>query len=395
MTVVDKFIALEADLNGVLLERAPEVHSAILALVAKRHMFMVGPPGVAKSMLVNELVKRIEDMDKNQYFKWLLTKHTTPEELYGPPDFTLMRDQGIYRRVTAKKLPEAHYSFLDEVFKANSAILNSLLTILNEGEFENHTDDARVPLNSLFAASNEIPTTAELAALADRLHFWHHTTALAEPSNFAQMLAMGKRDPEAFITLSDIEQANAEVQEIPIADTVFEVLVELRRTLNEEGIVASDRRFHQSIEVIKAEAWIKGHEEATVVDCRPLQHMMWRDISQIDTVRKIVLDMADPLERDILDVLSELESVYHQFQRDLDDADVSSRKAMITIEAYQKVTAAKGDYKELKARVEESNNDYPSIERLRKRIKEIGPILMEQGQVIQTQTKSLLSGDED
>ena len=170
--LVEKFKAVENDLNRVLIERREEVHSSVLALAGKRHLFMFGPPGVAKSFLVDELVRRIVADGENAAvcFKWLLTKFSVPEELYGGPDLLTLKDKGIYRRVTDGKLPQAHIAFLDEAFKANSAILNSLLKILNENEFDNPGDEPHVPLITMFAASNELPASSELEALADRLH---------------------------------------------------------------------------------------------------------------------------------------------------------------------------------------------------------------------------------
>lgn len=390
----DKFLKLEDEMNDSLIERGPEIHSAVLAILSRRHMFMVGAPGIAKSMLVTKLVSLISGLDRETCFKWLLTKHTTPEELYGPPDFTLMRNEGIYKRVTSKKLPEAQFAFLDEIFKANSAILNTLLTIINEGEFENHNDDPSVPLQTLFAASNEIPTTAELEALADRLHFWHHVEPIKESANFVKMLEGVKRTDDPVLSLEDIAAAQREVDEVVITDLIYEVLVDLRSTMSDEGIVVSDRRFQQSLAIIRAEAWLGGRDTAGVEDCKPLQHVMWRDIEQIPKVRKAVLDLVDPLERDILAVLTELDSMYTQFERDLADADSNTVKARLAIEAYQTWRKAQDDWRELKKKEEASPITHKSLDRLRSRIKELGPALLEKGVVFGTDTKSLEDGND-
>lgn len=398
MTVRDKFLSLEDALNDVLVERHSEVHSAILALVAEdgRHLFMVGPPGIAKSMLVNQLVARIGDLDRSNYFKWLLTKHTTPEELFGPPDFTLMRNEGIYKRRTDKKLPQAHIAFLDEAFKANSAILNTLLTAINEGEFENHDDDPAIPLRTLFAASNEIPTSSELEALADRLHFWHYVKPIREPSNFVKMLSMDEVEADPIITMEDIEAASSEVVNVEIPDLIYEVLLELRTRMEEEGITVSDRRFRSAIPVIQAEAWMNGREVATVNDCKPLQHMMWRDLSQIATARKAVLDLVDPLERDTLSVLADVEEMYSEFLRDIEEATSHTRKAQVAIVAYQKWRSAFEECEALEDRAKaEGATDQKTIKRLRVKLKELGPTLLKQGEVLDVDSPQLGSGNDD
>ena len=204
MTLASKFNTLEDQLNDEVFERTDEIHSAILALLSRRHMFMFGTPGVAKSFVVDRLVERIDGLEDGGYFKWLLTKFSVPEEIFGGPDFKVLKDEGIYKRITTNKLPVASVAFLDEAFKANSAILNSLLKILNEREFDNCDDDPHVPLLSVFAASNELPASRELDALADRLHFWHYVKPIAEPANFVRMLKLDVGEPDKVISLDDI-----------------------------------------------------------------------------------------------------------------------------------------------------------------------------------------------
>jgi MoxR-like ATPase len=389
-----RFHDLESDLNTVLFERSAEIHSSLLALIAKRHLFMVGAPGIAKSMLVDQLTARISGLEGENYFKTLLAKFTVPEELFGPPDFTLMKDSGIYKRVTTNKLPRAKIGFLDEAFKANSAILNSLLTILNEGLFFNHDDDPHVPLQSLFAASNEIPTSGDLEALADRLHFWHYVEHIHDPSNFAKMLLMAEEtEPTQHISMDDIVQAREEMRSVVIGDDIVEMLVDLSNNLRGLGIFVSDRRFRQSVDIIKAEAWLQGRTAAEVLDTKPLVHVMWRDVPQIPIVRKAVLDLADPIERDILNLRDEIEKVYVDFIRTVEDSDSNTIKAQHAIEAYQKFTKAKDEWKELRDRQAATGRESVALESLRQRLKDIGPELLERGLQFRSDTKAL--GDLD
>jgi len=348
MTLASKFNILEDQLNDEVFERTDEIHSAILALLSRRHMFMFGTPGVAKSFVVDRLVERIDGLEDGGYFKWLLTKFSVPEEIFGGPDFKVLKDEGIYKRITTNKLPVASVAFLDEAFKANSAILNSLLKILNEREFDNCDDDPHVPLLSVFAASNELPASRELDALADRLHFWHYVKPIAEPANFVRMLKLDVGEPDKVISLDDIKAAQEEVQKVQITDTIYEVFVNLSDQLRTADVPVTDRRFHQSIEVIKAEAWLNNHETTDVFDMKPLMHMLWKDPAHIDTVRSIVLGLVDPLEKQIMDLSDNYRKAIAEWERSLLDSDTAPMRTEATMQMYDKFTKAKKELAEYK-----------------------------------------------
>ena len=143
-------------LNAKFFERENEVEAILIALLSRQHMLMIGPAGTAKSALSVELAKIVQG---TEYFQWLLTRFSTPEELFGPLSLKDL-EQGVYKRNTATKMPEAHLVFLDEIFKSNSAILNSLLTLINERLFYNNGLPVQVPLMSVIGASNEYPDGA-------------------------------------------------------------------------------------------------------------------------------------------------------------------------------------------------------------------------------------------
>ena len=151
---ISKLARIREELNRMFLERAELIDGAIVAMLSANHVLIIGPPGTAKSMLADELCGRIEGAD---YFQWLLTKFSTPEEIFGAVSLKGLEEDD-YRRVTANKLPEAHIAFLDEIFKANSSILNALLTIINERIYHNGRARVAVPLITMFGASNNCPT---------------------------------------------------------------------------------------------------------------------------------------------------------------------------------------------------------------------------------------------
>ena len=165
-TAVSKMRDLGAALNGVFLERKSEVTALIVATMAGEHALLLGPPGTGKSALT----QAFSEAFGGTYFQRLVSKFTVPEELFGP--FSLAGlENDRYERKVAGYLPTAEVAFLDEVFKANSAVLNSLLTILNEREFDNGTNRISCPLKVCIGASNEMPNNDEgdsLDALYDR-----------------------------------------------------------------------------------------------------------------------------------------------------------------------------------------------------------------------------------
>src|SRR5499433_2199702 len=166
---LDKLQALERELTASLIERDEVIRASMIALLTRQHMAVLGPPGTGKSALITSLAERISPQNGVglRNFTYLMTRFTTPEELFGPVSVAgLKRDE--YRRITAGKLVEAELVFLDEIFKASSAILNALLKIANERVFHNGGQEMQVPLISLFGASNEMPPGNELEVLWDR-----------------------------------------------------------------------------------------------------------------------------------------------------------------------------------------------------------------------------------
>ena len=139
MNAREKLKNIREELKQTFLERSDLIDGALGALLSSHHLLIIGPPGTAKSMLADELCRRI---DGANYFQWLLTRFTTPEEIFGAVSLKAL-EQDDYRRVTSRKLPEAHIAFLDEIFKANSSILNAILTLINE-RLAGTAEDARI-----------------------------------------------------------------------------------------------------------------------------------------------------------------------------------------------------------------------------------------------------------
>ena len=148
---------LRIDMGKAFPERKQVIDGSLCSILAGEHVLLLGPPGTAKSALVRAIAQAFS----GAYFERLLTKFSTPEELFGPISLKAL-EEDRFARVIQGKLPEAEFAFVDEIFKANSAILNSLLSLINERVFHNDGAPIRCPLVTLFGASNELPEGKEL-----------------------------------------------------------------------------------------------------------------------------------------------------------------------------------------------------------------------------------------
>ncbi len=281
---MEKIKGVQNALSAQYAEREEIIEGLLLALIARQHALLIGPPGTAKSALVYDLASRITGTN---YFQWLLTRFSTPEELFGPVSLKKL-EQGVYERNTNGKLPEAHVSFLDEIFKANSAILNSLLTLINERLYYNNGGPVQTPLISVIGSSNEYPEEGEgLEALFDRFLIRFEVDYIGEDQSFVSMLK-GSDPVPADITLDELYEMQFFSDLVTIPDEVLETLARIRKGLKDEGIRPSDRRFKQALSVIRARATLAGRQQAVVEDILFLKNSLWEKPEQREKVIGIV-----------------------------------------------------------------------------------------------------------
>ncbi|CAK9094816.1 ATPase RavA (Regulatory ATPase variant A) [Durusdinium trenchii] len=294
-------------LTGGLVERSVEAKLMLLAALSGEHLFLLGPPGTAKSLLA----RRLAEVCRGKFFERLLTRFSVPEEVFGPLSLQALEKDELRRKVEGF-LPTADVAFLDEIFKANSSILNALLTLLNERRFDNGVERIEVPLWCAVAASNELPESDELEALFDRFLLRRAVPRVSD----REVPEFLKRSLEV-----DAEQSDDNEEEGPMLSvvdsvecqslalkTVFpsdllDLVVSLRAYLRDEAeppVLLSDRRLKKAVRLIRLAAFTAGAEEVSELDLLLLQHMCWdKEPSQAGEVRVWLLErMRKPPERE-------------------------------------------------------------------------------------------------
>jgi MoxR-like ATPase len=284
MELKEKLKALRESMEKGLIEREAPIRLVLLAALAGEHLLLVGPPGTAKS----ELARRLKGaFNGGHYYERQLTRFSVPEELFGPLSIKAL-EEDRYERLTSRYLPDATVAFVDEIFKANSAILNSLLTLLNEREFDNGHQRVKTPLVTVVGASNELPEGEELDALYDRFLLRYHVDPVSQ-TGFKQLLELSNDAPQKIdlkvrLTTDDLRTIREDVELVELPTGILELIGELRAFLQEQEIFVSDRRWRKVVKLLKTSAYTDGRDTVSIWDCWLLQHCLWNEPEQHELI---------------------------------------------------------------------------------------------------------------
>lgn len=286
---IEKLHAISHELKAQFLERDHIIDNSIKALITGHTVLLIGPPGTAKSALTHALCDRIHNA---RYFSWLLNRTSDPAEILGPYSIREMENDK-FLRVTKNKLPEAEIAFLDEIFKCNEPTLNILLPLINEKLFFNAGTPSKVPLVTLFAASNEYPDDASLDALYDRMMFRMEVRYITDHQNKLNMFQrfINGSDASQRITrihLEELALLRSELAHIVISDAILEAYISLMNTLLQNGIQISDRRQNECFKILRATALLKHRRHVEIEDFEVLKDTLWNHPEDQELVKDIL-----------------------------------------------------------------------------------------------------------
>ena len=290
-----------------LIERSEEARLVVLGMVSSEHVLLLGPPGTAKS----ELGRRLSKLCGGPFFQRLLTRFTTPEEIFGPLSLRALENDE-YKRCTEGFLPTASVAFLDEIFKANSNILNTLLTVLNERQFDNGAGVRELcPIKCVVGASNELPESDELDAIYDRFLLRKEVLPVSD-EGIIDMLKMSTPGASRCDTTRDkhlsscetvfddglenvIECLSEAASLVHMSDDACAMMRDLRKFMKDEvGVDVSDRRIVKAARLLRFSAASHGRTRVDPIDCLLLQHIVWKLPEQRSTVRDWLWDHITP-----------------------------------------------------------------------------------------------------
>jgi MoxR-like ATPase len=263
----------------------------VLAVTAGEHLFLHGPPGTAKSALIRQFAAAVQ----GNYFEYLLTRFSEPNEVFGPIDLARLRD-GTVATVTTRMLPEGEFVFLDELFNANSAILNNLLTVLNERVYRRGAEVHQLPLLSLFAASNHLPEDEALRALFDRFLLRCHVENLKR-EDMPRLLAAGWELEEAVplestVSAADLRALSRQVYRTELG-SIAARYAEVVGKVRDLGVALSDRRAVKVLKLVASSALICGRSVARVSDFWVFRYV-WDREEQIAPLAALVAGVIEP-----------------------------------------------------------------------------------------------------
>ena len=373
--MLERFKQLLGEMNRGIYEKETEISLSLLAALAGESIILLGPPGVAKSMVARQLKTAFKDA---RSFEYLMSRFSTPDEIFGPVSIQKLKTSDTYERAVEGYLPTADVVFLDEIWKAGPAIQNTLLTVINEKIFRNGNREMHLPLKLLVAASNELPAKGEgLEALWDRFVIRIESRPIKLEKNFRAMLleshadfsrftegvghadfadnadfsgSMGKSgstdstdfsSPTDFTDSTDFSDLKITAEEyaewaekickIGVKEEVLDAISAIRKSLRavnvdeaaeRRNIYVSDRRWKNIVRLLRTSAFMQDREEVDICDLLPIYHCLWQEPEERDAIRSIVIRaLFSPFAEKLVEMKNALaeDIKYHRVRRNPDD----------------------------------------------------------------------------
>ena len=354
--MIERFKLLLREMNRGIYEKETEISLSLLAALAGESIILLGPPGVAKSMVARQLKNAFRDAHS---FEYLMSRFSTPDEIFGPVSIQKLKTSDTYERAVDGYLPTADVVFLDEIWKAGPAIQNTLLTVINEKIFRNGNREMHLPLKLLVAASNELPAKGEgLEALWDRFVIRIESRPIKMEKNFRAMLLEVKSSLEvkseerrvknstdlfedtisdeqigADVSISSAEYAewSQAIDKIGVKEEVLDAISRIRKALRavnvdeaaeRRNIYVSDRRWKNIVRLLRTSAFMQDREEVDICDLLPIYHCLWQEPEERDAIRSIVIrSLFAPFADKLVEMKKALaeDIQYHRVRKNPDD----------------------------------------------------------------------------
>lgn len=358
--MLERFKQLLGEMNRGIYEKETEISLSLLAALAGESIILLGPPGVAKSMVARQLKTAFREA---QSFEYLMSRFSTPDEIFGPVSIQKLKTSDTYERAMEGYLPTADVVFLDEIWKAGPAIQNTLLTVINEKIFRNGNREMHLPLKLLVAASNELPAKGEgLEALWDRFVIRIESRPIKLEKNFRAMLLDSHADflgPTDFtdstdfsgftgglghadfadnadfsdlkITAEEYAEWTERIGKIGVKIEVLDAISAIRKSLRavnvdeaaeRRNIYVSDRRWKNIVRLLRTSAFMQDREEVDICDLLPIYHCLWQEPEERDAIRNIVIHaLFSPFADKLVEMKNALaeDIKYHRVRRNPED----------------------------------------------------------------------------
>lgn len=337
------FSKVRDQLNDKLIEREGEVDVVLTAMACREHALFVGPPGTAKSMLLDAIAELVD----GQRFLYLLTKETDQDELFGPVKLSELK-KDLYVRNIDKSLATAHVAFLDELFEGSSGVLNSVLKVLNERTYNNGNTTVQCPLLTCVAGSNKWPhghkSGKEVAALFDRFLFRKQVKPIGTDRGLSKLLWEPSLEIELKerLTPAQMDEVVEAVKMVPWKSDAKDCFQSIIKEIRRQGVTPGDRRMRKAVNATQAFAWINGALEVEDEHLEILAHVLWEDPEeQPAVVTKVIGKLANPVGLQVNTLLIEADQIVSETDAtQLDQAAMATKKLG---EIVKKLDKLKGD----------------------------------------------------